>query len=128
MTAPRTLAIVVAAALALGGCATRAYVPGYDTDREDGAHAALQKTDLSQCVAQADKLAPKANWWSVGLSTAVGVVPGLAVANPVTAIGGAVVGGVNAGAGARQKAADDHTRIVRNCMLGRGHAVIDEKG
>jgi hypothetical protein len=52
----------------------------------------------------------------------------LAAANPVTLIGGGVVGGMSAGSNAKQKAADDHTKIERNCLIGRGHKVIDEKG
>src|ERR1700733_13842376 len=116
------------ALLALSGCATPAYVPGYDTDREDAQLAASRPSDEKEGTARADRLAPKMNGRSVVVSTIVGSIPGLAAQNPLVLISGAVSGGVSAGNAIIQKHAGDHTRIERNCLIERGHKVIDEKG
>jgi hypothetical protein len=113
--------ILVLATTLVTGCA---YRPIVDPARSDMARF---DSDLAECREIADK-GPGA-----GGAAAVGAVAGYAVgqvaaratghsgvANEVGR-GGAVVGGAKgAGAGARGKRA-----IIRNCLTGRGHAVLN---
>jgi outer membrane lipoprotein SlyB len=114
---------VFALALAFGvaGCA---YRPVVDPKRTD---MAKYETDLVECRQIAEK-APGA-----GTGAAVGAVGGYAVGQVLARTtgnknradhagrGGAVVGAASgAGAGAKNK-----QQIIKNCMIGRGHAVLD---
>src|SRR5687768_13157316 len=113
--------ILVLAALLISGCA---YRPIVDPARSDMARF---DSDLAECRQIAEQ-GPGA-----GGGAAVGAVAGYAVgqlaaratghsavANEVGR-GGAVVGGAKgAGAGARGKRA-----MIRNCLTGRGHAVLN---
>ena len=113
------LAVVLAAAIA--GCA---YRPVVDPKRTD---MAKYETDLVECRQIAEK-GPGAGAGALvgaGAGYAVGQVVARAtgranVANEAGR-GGAVLGAAGgAGAGAKNK-----RQIIKNCMIGRGHAVLD---
>jgi outer membrane lipoprotein SlyB len=115
------LAVSVVLALGIAGCA---YRPVVDPKRSD---AAKYESDLVECRQIAEK-APGA-----GTGALVGAAGGYAVGQVVARStgrsnvaneagrGAGVLGAVGgAGAGAKNK-----RQIIKNCMTGRGHAVLD---
>ena len=112
---------VLLVALALAGCA---YRPVVDPKRTD---MAKYETDLVECRQVAEQ-APGG-----GAGALVGAGAGYAVGQVFARTtgrsnvaneagrGGAVLGAAGgAGAGARNK-----RQVIKNCMIGRGHAVLD---
>jgi outer membrane lipoprotein SlyB len=117
----KTFALSMALALGMAGCA---YRPVVDPKRSD---MAKYESDLAECRQIAEK-APGA-----GTGAAVGAVGGYAVgqvlarttgrANVANEAGrGAAVLGAAGGAGSGAK---NKRQIIKNCMSGRGHAVLD---
>jgi hypothetical protein len=117
----RTRIGITVIALVAAGCA---YRPVVDPKRTD---MAKYETDLVECRQVAEQ-APGA-----GAGAAVGAVGGYAVGQVFARAtgrahhanesgrGGAVLGAAGgAGAGAKNK-----RQVIKNCMIGRGHAVLD---
>jgi outer membrane lipoprotein SlyB len=115
------IGLAVFLAIAIGACA---YRPVVDPKRSD---MARYESDLAECRSIAEK-APGA-----GTGAAVGAVGGYAVgqvlarttgnSNRANQTGrGAAVHGAASGAGAGAKSKN---QIIKNCMSGRGHAVLD---
>jgi outer membrane lipoprotein SlyB len=115
------LALPLVLALGIAGCA---YRPVVDPKRSD---MARYETDLVECREIADKS------HGAGAGALVGAGAGYAVGQVLARTtgranraneagrGAAVLGGASgAGAGARNK-----RQIIKNCMTGRGHAVLD---
>lgn len=116
-----SIGLAICLAVGVAGCA---YRPVVDTKRSDMTH---YETDLGECRQIAEK-GPGA-----GTGAAVGAAGGYAVgqvfaratgrANVASESGrgGAVLGAAGgAGAGARNQ-----RQIIKNCMIGRGYAVLD---
>jgi outer membrane lipoprotein SlyB len=115
------IGLAVCLAIGVGACA---YRPVVDPKRSD---MAKYESDLTECRQIAEK-APGA-----GTGAAVGAVGGYAVGQVLARTtgnsnranhagrGAAVLGAASgAGAGAKNK-----NQIIKNCMSGRGHAVLD---
>jgi hypothetical protein len=109
-------------ALGLAGCAYRPVV-----DPKTSLHPEHYETDLAECRQLAEQGAHPGGSAAGGAAIGAGVGAALAVATGrndrigQAAGGGAVIGGAKgAGAGAHEQRA-----IVRNCMKGRGYAVLN---
>ena len=109
-------------ALSLAGCAYRPVV-----DPKTSAHPENYETDLAECRQLAEQGAHPGGSAAGGAVVGAGVGAALAVATGHKGLagqaagGGAVIGGAKgAGAGAHEQRA-----IVRNCMKGRGYAVLN---
>ena len=118
--------IIIAAALALTGCAVNNTGASF-SPLIDGADRAKINADLSDCQAYARQVAGAADR-AVGGALAGALIGGALNAafgvkgyGNETAAFGAITGGLQAaGLGAR-----DQRGIVRNCMVGRGHSVLN---
>lgn len=124
----RTSSIIsLLGALALGACAS---TPIVDTGRPGFNEVAYQR-DLAECRALAEQVDPASQGARRGLL-------GAAIGGAFGAIGGAFAGNAGSGAalgasvgglgGAIQGAGsgyDRRDRVVRNCLAGRGYAVLD---
>lgn len=118
--------IIVAAALALTGCAVNNTGAGF-SPVIDGADPIKVAADLHECRAHAQQVAGAADRAVAG-ALAGALIGGLFNAalgvkgygNEMAAFG-AITGGLEgAGAGAK-----DQQSIIRNCMVGRGHRVLN---
>jgi outer membrane lipoprotein SlyB len=117
---------IIAAALALTGCAVSNTGAGF-SPLIDGADRTKINADLSHCQAYARQVAGSADRAAAGAlaGALIGGVLNAALGakgygNEMAAFG-AITGGLEgAGAGAR-----DQQSIVRKCMVGRGHRVLN---
>jgi len=111
---------LVGIALGLAGCA---YRPIVDPKRSD---MARYETDLAECRQIAEQAPGPGTGAAVGAAVGYGVGQVFArttgARNPnYGARGGAVLGA----AGGASHGARDQRQIIRNCMSGRGHAVLN---
>ena len=111
---------LVAIALGLAGCA---YRPIVDPKRSD---MARYETDLAECRQIAEQAPGPGTGAAVGAAVGYGVGQVLArttgARNPYYGARGAAVLGAAGGAG---RGARDERQVIRNCMIGRGHAVLN---
>ena len=123
MTLRVSFAFAVLFLLILAGCGS--YRPV--VDQKMSAHPERYETDLMECRQIAEQGAQPGSSAAGGALVGAGVGGALAIATGrpdklgQAAGGGAVIGGAKgAGGGAREQ-----RQIVRNCMKGRGHAVLN---
>ena len=116
------VALPLLLALSLAACAYRPVV-----DPKTSAHPERYEADLAECRQLAEQGAHPGGSAAGGALVGAGVGAAFAVATGhkdavgQAAGGGAVLGGAKgAGSGANEERA-----IVRNCMKGRGHAVLN---
>ena len=117
---------IIAAAIALTGCAVNNTGAGF-SPLIDGADRTKINADLSDCQAYARQVAGAADRAVAGAiaGALIGGVLNAALGakgygNEMAAFG-AITGGLEgAGAGAK-----DQQSIIRNCMTGRGHRVLN---
>lgn len=119
--------IAVTALVTLTGCATTSQPRGGFDPIIDGGNQAQIDTDLRACQAHASRVQGAADRAVAG--AIIGALIGGVLSHAIGADGfgnemaavGAIHGGLEgAGAGAR-----DQASIVRNCMVGRGHRVLN---
>lgn len=116
------IAVPLLVAVSLAGCAWRPVV-----DPKTSAHPENYDTDLAECRQLAQQGAHPGGSAAGGALVGAGVGAALAVATGNKGLagqaagGGAVLGGAK-GAGA---GANEQRTIVRNCMKGRGYAVLN---
>jgi outer membrane lipoprotein SlyB len=115
----RKLAIL-APALLLGACAYNPII-----DPKTSAHPENFQADLAECRQIAEQAPRGAALAGAGIGGAIGAGVAVASGHPgaagQAAGGGAVIGGAR-GAGATHR---EKRMIVRNCLKGRGYAVLN---
>jgi len=119
----------LAVALVVAACAVQGYEPIVDRGHPEFNQARYSR-DLAQCRQYADQVSPAEGAFAGGLLGAlVGAGIGAATGGAMGDAGkGALIGtaaggstGIIAGAGA---GIADQVSVIRNCLRGRGHAVL----
>ena len=109
-----------AIALGLAGCA---YRPIVDPQRSD---MSRYESDLAQCRQIAEQAPGPGTGAAVGAAVGYGIGQVLArttgARNPNYGARGAAVLGAAGGAGRGER---EQRQVIRNCMTGRGHAVLN---
>lgn len=126
----KTILTAALAATLLAGCASQRIIPQYrpliDASRTN-IDTSRYELDLSQCQLMAADRSSVASG-AVG-GALVGALFGAVIASAMGAgnYGGQVAGfgAVTAGAHGAVKAEQNQHNIIRNCMTGRGYAVLD---
>lgn len=126
----RLIAALAAASL-IGGCSTSSYEPVVDFKSSKSTDAVKYQSDLTECRALADKQNPAMDAGKDALiggaiGAALGAALGAATGSAGTgAMIGAAAGGIGGGAHGGIDSATRQRNIVRNCLRGRGYAVLD---
>jgi outer membrane lipoprotein SlyB len=118
--------ITIAAAIVLTGCATTHPGAAF-SPLIDGTDRAKISADLSDCQAYARQVAGAAD------SAVAGAIAGALIGGALNAALGvrgqgnemAAFGAVTGGLQAASEGARDQQGIIRNCMTGRGHKVLN---
>lgn len=114
-------AILLVMSLIIAGCASQKVI----IDR-DGVDMAQYQRDLDACNAYAEEVdsGKKVAGGAVG-GALVGAAIGAIIGDSKTAARGAGVGGVSGAARGGGRAANEKSRVVKNCLRGRGYQVLN---
>ena len=113
--------IILLMGLLIAGCASQKVI----IDR-DGVDMSQYQRDLDACHAYAEEVdsGEKVAGGAVG-GALIGAAIGAIIGDSKTAARGAGVGGVSGAARGGGRAANEKSRVVKNCLRGRGYKVLN---